>query len=83
MSTSTFANRLKELIWHYRLNKNSLSVRLGFTNNTTLTRLANHPEMNPSFEVLTALLNAFPEISCRWLILGEGKMLMNHATMNL
>ena len=75
MSTSTFADRLNELIFHYRLNKNSMSVKLGFTANVTITRLANHPDRNPSYEVIGVLLTTFPEISGRWLILGEGKML--------
>jgi len=75
MSTYTFADRLKELMYYYRLNKNSLSVRLGFTANTSITRLANHPDRYPSFEILSLILEAFPEVSARWLILGKGKML--------
>lgn len=74
MNTSTFADRLKELMFYYHLNKNSLSVRVGFTSNTSITRLANHPDRYPSFEILCTILSAFPEISPRWLILGGGKM---------
>lgn len=74
MSTSTFADRLKELMFFYRLNKNSLSVRLGFTANTSIVRLANHPDRYPSFELLSIILGAFPEVSPKWLILGVGKM---------
>lgn len=76
MNTSTFADRLKELMYYYRLNKNSLSVKLGFTANTSITRLANHPDRYPSFEILSLILKSFPEISAKWLILGEGKMLI-------
>jgi hypothetical protein len=75
MSTTTFADRLKELMVYHHLNKNSLSVRLGFTANTSIVRLANHPDRYPSFDLLCTILNAFPEISSRWLILGVGKML--------
>lgn len=75
MATNSFADRLNELIYFYRLNKNSLSQKLGFTANTSITRLANHPERNPSFEMVGSILSAFPEISARWLVLGEGKML--------
>lgn len=57
---TSFADRLNELIDHYRLNKNSLSVKLGFTSNTSITRLANHPDRNPSFEVIQSILEAFP-----------------------
>lgn len=75
MPTNSFADRLNELIYYYRLNKNSLSLKLGFTANSSITRLANHPERNPSFEMIGSILSAFPEISARWLVLGEGKML--------
>jgi hypothetical protein len=71
---ATFSDRLRELMEHYRLNKNSMSVKLGFTANTSITRLANHPERNPSYELLVTILKAFPGLSGRWLILGEGKM---------
>lgn len=73
MST-TFSERVHELMDYHRLNKNSLSVKLGFTANTTITRLANHPERNPSYELLVTILKAFPGLSGRWLLLGEGKM---------
>lgn len=73
MST-TFSERVHELMDYHRLNKNSLSVKLGFTANTTITRLANHPERNPSYDLLVLLLKAFPGLSGRWLLLGEGKM---------
>ena len=75
MQSSYFSDRLNDLISYYRLNKNSLSVKLGFTANTSITRLANHPDRNPSYEVIQLLLKTFPEISARWLVLGEGKML--------
>lgn len=75
MSMTTFADRLNELISYYRLNKNSFSVKLGFTANTSITRLANHPDRNPSFDILASILRAFPEVSARWLVLGDGKML--------
>ncbi len=39
MST-TFSERVHELMDYHRLNKNSLSVKLGFTATTTITRLA-------------------------------------------
>lgn len=57
MST-TFSDRLHELMEHYRLNKNSMSVKLGFTANTSITRLANHPERNPSYELLVTILRS-------------------------
>jgi hypothetical protein len=75
MNSKSFADRLKELMYYYRLNKNSMSVKLGFSTNTSITRLANHPERNPSFELLKSILMAFPALSGRWLLLGEGEMM--------
>ncbi len=76
MNSNNFADRLKELIYYYRLNKNSFSINIGLTANTSITRLVNHPERNPSFEIIAAILRAYPDVSCRWLMLGEGKMLV-------
>lgn len=63
------------LMKHYGLNKNSLTVKIGYPSNSVLGRIVNDPTRSPSFDLLKELVLHFPEINARWLISGEGDML--------
>lgn len=57
------------------LNKNSLSVELGFKSNTTIGQIVNGRN-NPSFDVMQRIAIRFPEINYHWLLTGRGRMLL-------
>lgn len=46
--------------------------------------LTNNPGSAPSFKTIEAIATTYPDISLRWLILGEGEMLLSdESTANL
>lgn len=73
----TINERLRSLMDHYRLNVNSLSVRLGFNNDTTIRNIVSEKgrQNKPSTSTLNKFFEAFPEVSKEWIISGDGEML--------
>ncbi len=67
--------RLKELMKYYNLNMNSLSIKLGLSSNSVITRVVKDPERGMSLEYIQRILFEFPNISADWLILDKGEML--------
>ena len=54
--------RLKKLMQQYHLNMNSLSVRLGISSNSVITRIVKDPERGISLDYLQKILVTFPEV---------------------
>ena len=67
--------RIKELIGHYRMNMNSLSVRLQLSTNSNLSRVVNDPKRGVSMALIQKILSEFRDISAEWLVMGRGEML--------
>lgn len=66
--------RIKAVIDHYGLNKNSFSKEIGYNQNTTIGRLINEGRV-PSSKTVKMITARFPEVSYDWLITGRGDML--------
>ena len=69
-----YAKRIGDIMEYYELNKNSLSVKIGLENNTTITKIINNGA-NPSRNILYRILKTYPDVNPEWLLLGEGEML--------
>ena len=70
----TIGERIKILMRHYGLNKNSLTVKLGMSSNSVIGRIVNDPDRAPSFEILKEILIKHPMVNARWFVTGEGDM---------
>lgn len=66
--------RVKAVMEHFNLNKNSFSKAIGYNQNTTIGRLINEGR-KPSQKTLDMIVVRFPEISMEWLLTGRGEML--------
>lgn len=67
-------HRITAILHHFGINKSEMAIRMGMDSNSTIVRIANG-KVNPSYEVLKKMAEAFPEINFNWLITGEGEML--------
>lgn len=77
---SEISQRVLQLIDILELKRKTFADRLGITVQTISSWI--HRDTDPSFETIQAILSAYPNISARWLILGEGKpLLMNNETI--
>ena len=64
-------NRISELIEKLRMNKNSFAVKAKIKPQT-LHNIVEGRMNKPSFDIILKILTAFPDISEKWLIKGEG-----------
>jgi transcriptional regulator with XRE-family HTH domain len=71
----TINQRIEMLIEYYQLTQNSFSIRTGMANNSIIGKIINDPDRKPSYETIMKILTTFPDISCRWLLFGEGEMI--------
>lgn len=72
----TINDRISLILREFNLNKNSLSVKLGYINNTSTGKIINGIQ-KPGYDFVFRLLQTFRRIDANWLIAGEGKMLRN------
>lgn len=72
MTPRPIGERLKELMAHYNLNMNSLSVRMQIPSNSVITRVVNDPDRGLSLEYLQKILTTFPQVNAEWLIMDRG-----------
>lgn len=66
------ADRLREVIEYSRLSQTAFAKKLGLTQ-ANLWRQLNGQRINAG--TLEAIVEAFPEISCEWLLRDDGPML--------
>lgn len=76
--SNTVSNRIKLIMNHFDLNKNSFSKAIGMTNNVTIGRIIDE-QREPSYQVLAKIIQTFGSIDAGWLITGEGIMLKEYA----
>lgn len=60
---------------HLGLNKNSFSKAIGLSNNVTIGRIINE-DREPSFDILTKIIQTYGSINANWLLTGEGEMFL-------
>jgi hypothetical protein len=72
---SGIGDRIMNIIYHYRLNKNAFSKKLQLPGNSIIVRIVNDPTRGISLDLMQKILTTFPEVDPRWLVMGEGKML--------
>ncbi|PCH66846.1 MAG: hypothetical protein COC06_12165 [Bacteroidales bacterium] len=66
--------RLSALIAKKELSKRSFSALVGYSD-VAIGKIING-KSKPKFEMLEALINAFPDINPAWLLTGKGEMLL-------
>ena len=74
-SVAPIGKRVREMMDHYRLNMNSLSIRLQLKSNSIITRIVKDPERGMSLELIQKVLFEFPEVNPDWFVTGRGEML--------
>jgi len=73
----TIQSRYKQLIDFYTDgNKRKFSIKIGVSS-SVVENIVGSRGSNPSFEIIEKTLSAFEDINARWLILGEGEMIMH------
>lgn len=69
----TVTDRIRLLLQHYKLNANSVTLKLGYSTTSKMYKILQGAE--PSFPTLVDFLKTFPDVSSDWLLLGVGPML--------
>lgn len=70
----TINERIKLLITHLNYNPNSFSKEIGYLYGSTVNNIV-IGRNNPGYEVLVKILQRFPAVNPRWLLLGDGEMM--------
>ena len=71
---SAISQRVLQLIDLLEVKRKPFADRIGITVQTISGWI--HRDSDPNFETIQAILTAYPGINARWLILGEGKPLL-------
>ena len=69
---NTIHQRIEQLMKHYNLNPNSLAKKIG-TNDMHIRYMIKGRD--PNYGILKQILKEFPNVNCKWLMLGVGDML--------
>lgn len=69
--------RIALLVNELGMNKNSFSKKIGLANNTVLENIVGRRQSKPGFEVLNKIILSIENVSSRWLMTGEGEMLLS------
>jgi len=67
----SFKNKLLQLYAKYDLNPTSLSLKLGYDKAEKIARLTRDEDNSPSMQIIQDILNNFPEINARWLLVDD------------
>lgn len=70
---STIISRLQQFIEAYGLNNNSLTVRAGLSVGLIAQSIKSGKGLHS--DTIQKILNAFPEVSAEWFVMGRGPML--------
>lgn len=73
MDLKTVSDRFLYFLRKKELSQTDFETITGFSQNN-LSRFIRGTVKSPKIELITALLNYFPELNLRWLLLGEGEM---------
>lgn len=74
---NTISDRIFALIEALGYNKRSFSNELGLSNDVTIGRIVNE-QREPSFKILSMIIQTFGNINANWLLTGEGEMLLDN-----
>lgn len=69
--------RIMQVIKHYELNKNSFAKKIGVSSNSVIENIVAGRQSKPSYDVLSKIAVAFNDVHLRWLLNGEGEMLIS------
>lgn len=72
----SFKNKLLQLYAKFDLNPTSLSKILGYKQSEKISRLTRDEKNLPSYEILSDIINAFPNLDARWLLTEDEEILM-------
>lgn len=67
----SFKNKLLQIYAKYDLNPTSLSKKLGYKSAEKIARLTRDEKNLPSYDILSDILKAFPQMDARWLFNDE------------
>lgn len=76
----SFNIRLIQLIHYLNENPTSFGNKLESTTGENIRLLTKNEEANPGLNILSEILKKYPEINSRWLLTGDGKMLIKPET---
>ncbi len=62
--------RMMALMTFYKLNKNSLSQKLGLSGNSLIGKIVNDKERGCTSDLLEKFAVAFPDLNLRWLVIS-------------
>lgn len=74
-TTESIGSRIKDLIHELRLNNKNFGESIG-TSGSAIGYLTKGGS-KPSYEMLVAILETYPQVSEKWLMRGEGPMFIN------
>lgn len=69
------AERIKAVLDHTKLSRRALGISLGYSDGTVLFHIMNGRN-NISTKLAQNITSKFPEINFKWLLYGEGEMLL-------
>ena len=69
------SERIKSILTHYGINSGEFATKLNIQKSSVSHLLSGRNR--PSFVFLSKFVRVFPEIDIRWLLTGEGDMLIN------
>ena len=74
-TANPFGKRILELMKEYNVdNLNVLSLELGMSSNSVVTRLFSDEKKKFSMRIIQKFLERFKDLNARWFITGEGQM---------
>ncbi|MCU0436666.1 MAG: transcriptional regulator [Raineya sp.] len=76
----TVNERIKRLMDYKKMNKSSFAKEIKISPQT-LQNIVEGRQNNPSFEVISKIVNRFDDINPKWLILGKGEKFINKETL--
>lgn len=72
-----FAKRLKMLLVELRYTQNAFSSKLGYENNSTISRSLSG-KTHPTLKLLFRMYDEFPEVNYDWLLTGRGNAYLDN-----
>lgn len=76
VATTTIQVRIKELIYQLRKSQLDFAKDIGMSKQT-ITNVINSKNAKPGFDFIAGIAKAYPHVNVRWLLLGEGEMIID------
>lgn len=78
-----FKTRLLDIIKHLNSNPTKFGKDLGYSSSEKIRRLTKDENAYPSFQILRDICVAHPQINAKWLLTGDGEMLLTETNKYL